>query len=161
MIFYDPLELPDNVAILLMPGFEEGTAVFCADKLRNAGLPVSVIGTSNQPIKGTHGIMIQPDTSIGDIKPDQFYRIVVVSGGRQHISASMIDPRIYQLLRQTVEANGYIAPIARAKEFLEDVGFANSNAPYIISDNDKELQEFVNELIQLATIESMQPELLQ
>ena len=161
MIFPSPLNLQINVAVLLAPGFEEGTAVFCADKLRNAGLPVSLIGTSSQPIKGTHGIIIQPDKSINDIEPEHSYRIVVVSGGRQHISASMVDPRIYRLLRKTIETNGFVAPIARAKEFLEDIGFADSDSPFIISDNGKELQEFVNELIQLASIESMQPNVLQ
>ncbi len=162
MLNYSDFIMPEKIGILLTTGFEEGTAVYCTDRLRNAGLPVSVLGISAQPIKGMHGIKIEPDQSIGDLDPDQRFRLIIVSGGRQYISSSLIDPRVYKLLKQTIESNGYIAPIARTKDFLADAGLLQEeDAPYIISHEDKALQEFVDELIKFASIESQQPELLQ
>lgn len=162
MFNYNEFDLPEKIGILLTTGFEEGTAVFCTDMLRNAGLPVSVIGTSNQLIRGKHGIKIEPDQAIGDIDPNQKFRLIIISGGRQYITSSMTDPRIYNLLQQTIQTNGYIAPIARAKEFLEDAGcFFTDDTSYIVSNNDKALKDFVDELIQLASIEFLQPDIVQ
>jgi len=163
MLNHDFFDMPEKIGVFLTQGFEEATAVYLTDQLRNAGLPVSVIGISGQPIRGQRGIKIEPDMTIGEIEPDQTFRLIIVSGGRQYITSSLIDPRVHKLLQQTIQKNGYIAPIARAKEFLADAGFFQEEEPpsFIISHDSKALQEFVDELIKLASLEKLQPDILQ
>lgn len=161
MLAYNYSDTPEKIGIVLTPGFEEETAVYCATKLRDAGLPVSIIGMSGQSVKGLHGISVKPDITIDEINREQTYRLIIISGGRQYITSSMLDPRVYDLLQRTIQSNGFIVPIARTTQFLVDAGFPDENkASYIISNNGKSLKKFAEELITLASIELMQPDFL-
>lgn len=149
----------EKIAVLLTPGFAEGTAVLCMEQFRDAGLPVSLIGMNDQLIRGSHGIKVEPDCTIEEIPSDTPYRLIILSGGRQSINTSLIDPRVIHLLQQTIETQGYIAPIARAQEFLRDAGFPEDcDAPYIVSQNGKTAEEYVQQLIKIATLEQLQPD---
>jgi len=157
------VNLPENVAFFLTSGFEEGTAVFCIDKLREAGLPVSLIGINDQAISGLHGIKIEPDFTIDDIANDSPFRLIVISGGSQTITSLLFDPRIDEHLKQTIKSNGYIAPIAHAKELLEAAGFFDDeSASALISQEDHmNVLDFANEVVKIAMIEANQPDLQQ
>ncbi|MCA9921478.1 MAG: DJ-1/PfpI family protein [Anaerolineales bacterium] len=152
--------LSGKVAFLLTPGFEEGTAVFCLEQLRDAGLPVSLIGINDLPISGLHGIKIEPDCTINEITDEAPFHVIVLSGGNQTITSLLFDPRIDKLLKQTIQANGHIVPIARTKELLEDIGLLEyGEAPNIISqDETMTLLDFVDEIVRIASLEVNQPE---
>ncbi|MCP5097783.1 MAG: DJ-1/PfpI family protein [Chloroflexi bacterium] len=147
----------DAIAVLLSPGFEEGTAVYCLDRFREAGYPVSLVGMTNNPIRGVHGIAIQPDCTIDDISSDVSFRLVILSGGQQYISSMLVDPRVYNLFKETIDAQGHIATTTNTKQFLDDVGGLPSliSQSPIISQGNMSPIEFVKALLELTAVSDL------
>jgi hypothetical protein len=139
------------IAVLLSPGFEEGTAVYCLDRFREAGFSVSLVGMSNNPIRGMHGISVQPDCTIDEISPDTPFRLVILSGGQQYISSMLIDPRVYNLFKDTAQARGFIAPTKNTEQILNTIGGFPGiiSEAMIISQGNKTPLEFVETLLAL------------
>ena len=77
------------VAILLADGFEETEAVVPADYLRRAGLEVKLVGVTGRTVTGGHGIAVQADLSLGELR-DSPEAVVVPGGGKgaENIAAS-------------------------------------------------------------------------
>jgi 4-methyl-5(b-hydroxyethyl)-thiazole monophosphate biosynthesis len=68
-----------KVAVLLAPGFEEIEAMTPIDFLRRAGIQVVVTGVGECLIEGSHGIKVQADVTIDELRED--FDGVVVPGG--------------------------------------------------------------------------------
>ncbi len=139
------------IALFLAAGYEEATAVYYLEQLRKAGLPVSLIGINDQPIRGRHGIYIHPDSTIATLPPDIAFHMILISGGCQHVNSMLIDPRIHRLLHKTINANGFIAPLPNIESILLRSGFSHDKfAPHIIKQGDMDANEYIHHLINLA-----------
>ena len=145
------LSVSNTFAVLLTAGYEERTAVSCIEQLRKAGLSVSIVGINDQLIRGRHGIHIAPDYTIASLPPEHQFHVILISGGCQHVNSMLTDPRIHKILHRTINANGFIAPFAKIESLLFRSGFSHDKfATHIIKQDKRNLNEYINQLIQLA-----------
>ncbi|MCK5153354.1 MAG: DJ-1/PfpI family protein [Spirochaetales bacterium] len=79
-----------KVVILLAEGFEEVEAVTPIDILRRGGIEVVIAGVGDTKITGSHGIIIECDTTIDQIDADNYDGVVIPGGmpGATNISKS-------------------------------------------------------------------------
>ena len=134
-----------SVFILLAPGFEEGSAIYCLDRLREAGILVSLVGLSAGLISGAHGVTVRPDRTLGQTSTLTPPYLVLVPDGKKSVTALLADPRVHRLLTATLENNGKIAAMPAAAVILKNGGIGLEAAP-LISFNGS-LDEFTNQLI--------------
>jgi hypothetical protein len=143
---------PNQVFILIAPGFEEKQTVHFLSSMREAGIPVSLIGLSADDISGLHGIMLHPDYALGEIPAHEAGALVVMPGGRQCISGLMADPRVHQLLQNTVTQQGYIAATKSAENILPHTHFKNIlTCENFKPQGEMEFNEFTDHLIKLVS----------
>ena len=139
------------IALFLAAGYEEATAVYYLEQLRKAGLPVSLIGINDQPIRGRHGINLLPDSTIATLPSDIAFHIILISGGCQHVNSMLIDPRIHKLLHKTINAHGFIAPLPNIESIFLRSGFSHDKfSPHIIKQGAMNANKYINHLIHLA-----------
>lgn len=138
--------------ILLAPGFEEGPIVYCLDRMREAGLPVSLVGVSPGWIKGLHGISVRTDYSLEQLVPEIPCQLVVVSGGRQCVSSLLADPRVRRLFESIRENEGFVAAMLSAEPSLVQAGISTlSTDSHFFQRGDMTIDEFANRLIELVS----------
>lgn len=143
---------PNNqVIILLAIGFEEGTTIFCLEHMREAGLPVKLVGLSSGLITGLHGLVVRPDYSLDQLAPGIQTRLVILPDGQQCISSLLADPRVYKLFEATTQENdGLIAVMKTAEPLLTQRGIlATPLAERLVLQGNTPVQEFANQLINL------------
>ena len=88
-----------RVLVPLAPGFEEIEAVTIIDILRRANVEVTVAGTIAGPVKGSHGVLVVPDTTI-DAVASALFDMVVLPGGGEGTANLRRDPRIASLVKR-------------------------------------------------------------
>ena len=88
-----------KIMVLLAEGFEEVEFVTIVDILRRAGVAVTVVGLKSDPIDGSHGIKVMPDTSVDSISGDQFDGVVLPGGYPGFVNLGD-DERVLKLVRE-------------------------------------------------------------
>jgi 4-methyl-5(b-hydroxyethyl)-thiazole monophosphate biosynthesis len=138
----------NGVLILLAKGFQEGTTVYCLERLRQAGISVSLVGMSARNIKGYHGVTLRPDLSMEQLPDVSSYRLIILPAGKACVSALFADPRVHQLIEMTLHNRGLVAAMPDAEVMLELSGFVTSRtAPSFIWRSNGELEDFATQLI--------------
>lgn len=141
-----------RIVILLAPGFEETAVVYCLDHMREAGLPVSLVGLSTGILKGLHGLAVRPDYSLDQLSAEAGCLGVIVPGGSQCVTALLTDPRVHRLLDATLQQEGFVAAMATAVPLLFQSGIlVSSTTPRFIPQKDMDINEFTNQLIDVAS----------
>lgn len=136
--------------VLLVPGFEEGSIVYCLARLREAGLPVSLIGVSSRWIKGLHGITVRTDFLLEQLAPETLCQLVIVSGGPQSGSSLLADPRVRFLFESIKENKGFVVDLVSAEQSLVQTGIPSlSTQSQLIQRGDMSIDDFADHLIQL------------
>ncbi|MCL4267285.1 MAG: DJ-1/PfpI family protein [Anaerolineae bacterium] len=142
----------NRILILLATGFEETAVVYCLDHMREAGLPVSLVGLSAGILKGLHGLAVRPDYSLDQLSAEAGCRGVIVPGGPPCVTALLTDPRVHRLLDATLQQEGFVAAMATAVPQLQQSGIlALSTKPRFIPQEDMEINEFTYQLINFAS----------
>lgn len=142
----------DKIFILLAPGFEESTVVFCLEQMREAGLSVSLVSLSTGLVSGLHGLVLRPDYSLDQLPTGFFPRLIIVPGGRQCTSSLIADPRVHKLLETTWSNEGFVATTFMATPLFNQAGIpAYSEKSYFISQENMGISEFANRLINLVS----------
>lgn len=110
-----------RVLVPLAPGFEELEAVTIIDLLVRADIKVISAGLNTGPIKGSRGVVIQPDTTLEEVLNQPFDMIVLPGGlpGADHLAK---DSRIQRLLKQMSAEKKYTAAICAAPMALASAG---------------------------------------
>jgi 4-methyl-5(b-hydroxyethyl)-thiazole monophosphate biosynthesis len=110
-----------RVLVPLAQGCEELEAVTIIDLLRRAGIEVITAGLDTQPVRGSRGTVLIPDTSLDEVMTQAFDMVVLPGGlpGADHLEA---DVRIQQLLINMYESDRYIAAICAAPKVLASAG---------------------------------------
>ena len=100
------------IALLLAQGFEEVEAVTPADFLQRAGLEVRIVGIGGKRITGAHGITLEADVTLRDLReePDA----VVVPGGMPGAENIAASQAALDLIRRIFSAGGTVAAICAA-----------------------------------------------
>lgn len=101
-------------------GFEEIEFVTVVDILRRAEVEVVAaslgkrtgVGEENEigPVEGSHGIKIVPDTTLGDIDPEEFDAVVLPGGLPGFVNLGN-DERVIDLVRRMNCAGKHVAAI--------------------------------------------------
>ncbi len=108
------------IYVLLVDGFEEIEALEPVDIMRRAGLEVKTVGVYDKTVCGAHGIKVEADIEIGDVKPDKM-ELLMMPGGAGHEKLDASDDVHY--LIDTAHVNGvYIAAICAAPSILGKKG---------------------------------------
>ncbi|HHL45006.1 MAG TPA: DJ-1/PfpI family protein [Gammaproteobacteria bacterium] len=111
-----------RVLIPLAEGFEELEAVTVVDLLRRAQFEVIAAGLGGgEPVEGSRGTVVVPDSSLDVVLPQEF-EMIVLPGGLPGSDNLNRDPRIHQLLRGMVAAGKYVAAICAAPKVLASAG---------------------------------------
>jgi len=110
-----------RILVPLAAGFEETEAVVIIDVLRRAGLEVVVAGLEPGPCRGSHGIVLVPDTTLAEIDAATLTMAVLPGGmpGTRHL---MADARLLALLRQLDARGAPAAAICAAPLVLQAAG---------------------------------------
>ncbi len=148
MITQQPRPNNGKVVVLVAAGFKEGEAIYCLDRLREAGISVSLVGVSAGLISGAHGVTVRPDCTLEQLTVTPPPRIALIPGGKKAAAALLSDPRVHRLLTAVVQNNGVIAAMPDAVSLLNGVTIEGINTSIaIISPNSDSLDEFINRLI--------------
>lgn len=138
----------NTTAVLLAAGFEEETVVALLCQLREAGLPVSLIGLSAQPLSGTHGVKLCPDEVLTDLPKDATFRLIVIPGNGRCVQSLLISPCFHRLLKNTLADDGYVATLDTAVPALEAAGIPRyaANPAHYLRQNHISLNNFITRL---------------
>jgi protease I len=105
-----------KVAMILAPQFEDVEATDPKQYLEEHGARVTVIGLNNQEIRGKKGATLKPDTTVDNIKVDQFDALVIPGGGSPE--NLRIDDRAVDFTRKFVESGKPVASICHGPQLL-------------------------------------------
>ncbi len=141
----------NNTAVFLAAGFEEETVVSLLCQLREAGLPVSLMGLSSQPLTGTHGVKLCPDEVLTDLPKDTTFRLIVIPGNGRCARALLISPCFHRLLKNTLAEDGYVAVLDTAVPALDAAGIPRyaANPSHYLRQNHTSLNDFITRLTHL------------
>lgn len=142
----------NKILILLAPGFEETAVVHCLDRMREAGLPISLVGLSTGILKGLHGLAVRPDYLLDQLSSKGRCRGIIVPGGHQCVSALLTDPRVHQLLESTLQSGGFVAAMSTAVPLLtQSISQAATSSTNFIQQGETGIAEFADYLIDFAS----------
>lgn len=110
-----------TVLVPLANGSEELEAVTVLDILRRAGIEAVSASLDGQPIRGSRGTMLIPDTSLDEALKRSF-DMVVLPGGQPGTNNLKADARIIKLVQRMAADNAYVGAICAAPSVLATAG---------------------------------------
>jgi 4-methyl-5(b-hydroxyethyl)-thiazole monophosphate biosynthesis len=115
-----------KVLVPLATGFEEIEAMSIIDILRRAEVEVVIAGLGKKQVTGAHGVKIQADVHIKDIKSDDF-DMIVLPGGLPGATNLQKDATVQALLKEFDDAKKRIGAICAAPVALQSAGVLKEN----------------------------------
>jgi 4-methyl-5(b-hydroxyethyl)-thiazole monophosphate biosynthesis len=110
-----------KVLVPLAQGCEELEAVTVIDLLRRAGIEVVTAGLNAQPVRGSRGTRLLPDTTLDDALGDS-YDMVVLPGGQPGTDNLDADTRIKEFVAKMARDDRFVAAICAAPKVLAHAG---------------------------------------
>ena len=112
-----------RAAILMAPGFEEMELTITVDVLRRAGIEVQIatIGPRPDPVKGSRGIVMQPDTTIDHLDCANL-DLVILPGGIEGTKNLGDSDKVLAILKKMHQAGKKVAAICAAPAVLVKAG---------------------------------------
>ena len=102
-------------------GSEELEAITIVNILRRAGVSVTLAGLTAGPLRGSRGVVIQPDTTLDEALAHS-YDIVVLPGGQPGTNHLKADARVLSLVQDMARQGKYVAAICAAPSVLATAG---------------------------------------
>ncbi len=110
-----------SVLVPLAQGSEELEAVTVLNILRRAGIEAVSASLDGQPIRGSRGTMLIPDTSLDEALKRNF-DMVVLPGGQPGTNNLKADARIIKLVQRMASQDRYVSAICAAPSVLATAG---------------------------------------
>ena len=110
------------VYIFLAEGFEESEAMVPADLLRRAGIDTALVSVEPGLVRGSHGIAVQADMTLGQIDLSRA-EMLVLPGGRAGVKNLSRQSGIGHTLQLALERDIWVAAICAAPTLLGQRGF--------------------------------------
>ena len=110
------------VYILLAEGFEESEAIVPADLLRRAGIETALVSVEPGLVRGSHGIAVQADLTLGQIDLSKA-EMIVLPGGRAGVKALGRQSGLGHMIQLALEQDVWVAAICAAPTLLAQRGF--------------------------------------
>jgi 4-methyl-5(b-hydroxyethyl)-thiazole monophosphate biosynthesis len=114
-----------SVLVLFAEGSEELETITVVNILRRGGISVSLAGTRSGVLRGSRGIMLQPDTTLEAVL-EQDFDMLVLPGGQPGTHHFLADKRVAQLAKDMVAQDKYVTAICAAPAVLAQAGLLNS-----------------------------------
>jgi len=126
--------------VFLATGFEEIETVTIVDVLRRADIDVTVAGLTDKATEGAHAMKMVPDTSIDNVKVEDF-DAVIVPGGNPGYKNLRKDQRVLNMIKKAFDSNKIVAAICAAPAVLSDAGILEGKICTIYPGMDNELEQ--------------------
>lgn len=110
-----------TVLVPLANGSEELEAVTVLDILRRAGIETVSASLDGQPIRGSRGTMLIPDTSLDEALKRRF-DMVVLPGGQPGTNNLKADTRIIKLVQRMAADDLFVCAVCAAPSVLATAG---------------------------------------
>ena len=110
-----------KVLVPLATGFEEIEAVTIIDILRRADVDVVIAGLQKKQVVGAHGVRVQADAHIREMKSSDF-DMIVLPGGLPGAINLQKDEIVQKLLKDFDSQDKYIGAICAAPIALQSAG---------------------------------------
>lgn len=110
--------------VLFAAGSEELEAVTIVNILRRGGVTVELAGLEAGVLRGSRGIMLQPDTTL-EAALNKAYDMIVLPGGQPGTNRLKADTRVLQLLQKMHAQNKFVTAICAAPSVLAEAGLLN------------------------------------
>ena len=115
-----------KVLVPLANGFEEIEAMSIIDVLRRAQVEVVIAGLGKKQVCGAHGVKVQCDAHIEDMKSSDF-DMIVLPGGLPGATNLQKDESVQRLLKEFDDAKKQIGAICAAPVALQSAGVLKEN----------------------------------
>ncbi len=106
------------VYLFLAEGFEEIEALTPVDVLRRAGIGVTTVGVTGKTVKGSHGIAVEADRTIGEVAGAADIEMIILPGGRPGASNLDSSAEVDSFIKAAVGQDAYLAAICAAPMIL-------------------------------------------
>lgn len=115
-----------KVVIAIANGFEEIEAVTVIDVLRRAEIEVTIAAVESKLLEGAHGIKIEADCMIDEIKAKN-YDMLVLPGGLPNAFTLAQNKQVQKLLKKMKKKEKYVTAICAAPFALHQADVLNKN----------------------------------
>ena len=112
------------VYMLLGTGFEETEAIAPLDLLRRANIDVQTAGISGKIVYGSHGIGIEADILIDEVKLDDL-EMIILPGGLGGVASARASKIAMDSLAWAWNNGKYVAAICAGPTVLADLGITD------------------------------------
>jgi putative intracellular protease/amidase len=133
-----------RVLVLVADGFREITVLPCVASLRDAGVQTLLVGLKGSSVTGSQGIALTADTLLGEMPAQETETMVVIPGGPRCTRALLTDPRVHQLLADTMAHGGEVAVLTGAERLVDE---AIAGAEKFRHQGQQELEPFMWECV--------------
>lgn len=140
-----------QVNLLLADGFDEGAVSIVSIVLRQAGLPVSLVGLRAKQVRGAHGLIIVPNTSLDRVLEESSPILaLILPGGAGHLARLRTDPRVKNLLQQVVAERIMLVSLGDeiTQMMIELVGTSPEPVNIVQPHKGMHMEEFASKLVQ-------------
>ncbi len=110
--------------VLFAEGSEELEAISIVNILRRGGVAVTLAGLTDGALRGSRGIVIQPDCTL-EAMLSQDFDLVALPGGQPGTTHLKNDPRVLDLVRRQHQSGRWVAAICAAPSVLAEAGLLN------------------------------------
>lgn len=108
------------VYVLLGSGFEETEAIAPIDLLRRAEIPTLSVGVDGKTVRGSHGIAVEADITIGQMDLTDM-DMIVLPGGLGGVATARGSQAALDALRFAWDNGKYVAAICAGPTVLADL----------------------------------------
>jgi hypothetical protein len=95
-------------------------------------------------------LVIRPDCSLEQVPRTGPYKLIILPGDKECVSALVADPRVHRLVEQTIENDGYVGVLPVAECVLRTVGFINTTNEAHFITHKNGLDSFTQRLVDIA-----------
>jgi hypothetical protein len=133
-----------RVLVLVADGFREIAVLPCVASLRDAGVQTLLVGLKGNSVTGSQGIAVTADTLLGEMPVEETGTMVVIPGGPRCTRSLLTDPRVHQLLADTMAHGGEVAVLDGAERLVDE---AIAGAEKFRHQGQQELEPFMWECV--------------
>lgn len=138
----------NNAALLIAPGFSESQVVYCLSKIRSVGLPISLIGLSNNLIHSQHGLVVRPDFSLDQISHNDSFRLLIIPGSYECVANLLTSPDFHHQVKKSITNQGFIAILTEAEAALQQTQIFREPSEHVLYQGKQSIESFCQQLIQ-------------
>lgn len=114
--------MEQRVCVLLAPGYEEVEALTPVDYLRRASATVDIISTIEDiTVPSAHQVLVQADSFLEDIKPED-YDMIVVPGGLPGVPNLIANEKVLAFVKAMADQGKWVTSLCAGPSVLDHAG---------------------------------------